>query len=363
MSVTSIALDKRGAVGELTSNKREYSANYLVFCNDIQDGPQVVLDYFTANEVNIGDTYAFGNDSDSSAICTSISHEGFDPRSDAPVIAHRVVCKYSTDDVATSGGIDTNGDRTTNPLDFRPDIQTGYQMVQRPCWEAIYRSGFTGGMAGIFTGGESIIPMSSAWGTFDPPLEREIALQRVSITVNTQVWNNTQANLFINTVNQFAMTLKNMADIGYPDLIWFLDIDKATAKLNDYKPVIKREHVEISGVRQTIDYIAVTAEILIDPDGWLKVVPDADWHRKAAAGDPNGRGGTISMTDLVDGMAKNEVIRGPNGDLAARKVLLNGDGQPINGTAVSDVVWLKYQTVHEKNLNVAPIVGDVFQSP
>lgn len=358
MAVTSSELDRRGATGKLTSKKREYESVYLVKTDDVLDGPQIVLDYIAANVVDVGDTYDYGNDADSLALCTGLSHEGCDTKSDNPAV-HRVVATFSTDATA-SGGIDSNGNPTTNPLDFRPDIQTGYQMVQRPVWKAIYRGGYTADLAALILPGQEMAPCSSALNPFDPPLEMEVALQRLSITINTQNWNNTTANLYINRVNSQDLILVPMNTIGYGSLVWDLTIPALCAKLNDYKPTLKRENVEIGGVRQTIDYISVTAEILIDPATWRKEVVDMDWHSKRMPGDPNGRGGTISMADLKNGMGRNDPIRGPGGDLAARKMLLDGNGQPLQNQDASDAVWLTWQIYEEKPLANAPVLTIVF---
>lgn len=362
MTAVSHHLHRNGATGRRTATSREYEALYVVRCDNLGDGPQIVLDYADANLPNPYDktAYAFQNDIDTLALCSEVEYRG---RVKESGFLHEVACRFTTDE-STSGssGIDTEGNPTSNPLEFRPDIVTSYQMVRRPVYLCKYRGGYTGAMAELIAPGEDMVPMSSAYGVFDPPLERDVFLQKITITQNVQFFDNTDANKFIGTVNNADGSLVSLSDIGYGNLIWLLEIAKGTCRIQDYRPQLARETVKIDGVDVKIDYLKVAVDLLIDPEGWLVETPDIDWHRRANPGDPDGRGGTLSIVDRVDGMAFDEPLRGPSGDLAVRKVLLDGDGQPLDVQTAENAVMLKWELYKERGLfAVAPIVRDLFE--
>lgn len=358
MAVTGHVLAWRGASGDDDGKKRSYKAVYRVYTDNQLDGAQVVLDYFyTGSMPNPGDRtpYDYGNDSDPLALCNKISvpeHES------GSALIWLVTVDFTTETNETAGGTDSNGDPTNNPLDFRPDFSTSFFMVQRPVWEAVYRGGFTGTVATIIADGDKIPPQASTYTVFDPPLEKEVALKRFSITINTSYFNDTASIGFLKKCNDKDMTLN--PNLGY-SFAWDLEIAKGTGLLNDYKSVIKRESVEIGGVKQVIDYISLTAEILIDREGWLKKVVDRDRVRGAKAGDADGRGGTISAADVVDGMAFVDAIRGPGGDIVNEPVLLNGDGQPLQvPCAPGDVIWTKWELYPLAPIDQAPVLLTTF---
>ena len=362
MAATSHDLHSAGAKGKRTATLREYEATYRVHTDSLSDGPQVVLDYATANLPNPYDatSYAYGNDVDTLAVCTEISYQGRDPRHG---MVHEVVCKFSTDDSNSTGqGIDRNGDPTTNPLDFRPEFRSGYSLVSRPVVMAKYRGGFTGGVAAAINDGDEMPPMSSAFGVFDPPLEGEVPIQKLTIAVNVNNFNQADANGYVCTVNQQAVKLKPMAFLGYPTLTWQYQIPARLGKIQDYRPSIRRETVTISGIQQKLDYIHLEVDILIDPSGWRKFIADVDWHRNVRGGDPNGRGGAINDYERVMGQAFDEPIRGPSGDPVIRKVFLDGNGQPKHVQQAQHAVMLQWQIFPEKNWTAEPILSTILEN-
>lgn len=366
MTITGWELHRKGASGNDTGTVRTYQAVYRVFSNSALDQAAQVLYYFYTNAGTLPNpalrtTYAYGNDYDLGAYCNRLSVPERLQGSCSPWI-FEVTADFTTElgnGQDGGGGVDKDGNPTNNPLDFRPDIQTSFVMVQRPCWKAIYEGGYTGALAGMINIGDELTPMSSAQRAFDPPLEKETPLLRVSVTVNLVAVDTEIQLQYINRTNSTDISL--VGNFGY-SFSWNMRLKKDTAKLNDYKTVIKRESFQAAAsTTRTIDYLALTAELLVDPDGWFEQVPDRDIHRTVNPGDPDGRGGTISFTDILGGMPPNERIRGPGGDLVAGPVFLDGNGQPLQGVITPDkIVYLKWRKVKSAALYNAPALDVVF---
>jgi hypothetical protein len=70
-------------------------------------------------------------------------------------------------------------------------------------------------------------------------------------------------------------------------------------------------------------------------------------RRKAEAGDPDGRGGTISLTDLIGGVPPNAAIVGVDGFPVNGPVLLNGAGEAKDAAdrVPIYITWQKYQEI------------------
>lgn len=363
MACTGYQLTRKGSTGTAEPGRREYTATYHIFTDSLLDQAQTVLDYFFTNPA-LPDTeertpYTYGNDDDELAFCNRISV----PERAGGAGVWEVTVNFSTEEETTggAGGIDSTGNPTSNPLDFRPDIQTSFYNTTVPVYKAIYRGGYTGGpvLAGGLADGDTITPQNSAGIVFVPGLEKEVGVQRVTLTVNTQSFNNTLANLYLNAVNEDAIKLRD--NIGY-DFVWELEIPKRTARLNNYSVTVKRESIEISGARQTIDYLSVAVEMLVKKDGWRDEIVDKGDVRAGASGEPDGRGGTFSMADELAGVAPVARITGRDGEPIDRPVLFNGAGQPLDPQNPNNAVYIKFQKYEEKLFMNAPVISYAFTS-
>lgn len=356
MAVTSVTLHWAGATGDATADSLEYTAVYRVVTDNTATGPAAIFGYFRANGPWLKSTYSYGGDADSSAICTKVSA----PRHVAGSANHWEITFTFSTDTASGGGnnaqqVDANGNRTQNPLDFRPLVWMSGSVLNEPTETAVYKGGFGAGRQPALTVGQSYRVQNSAGDRIDsPPLETEVDIRRIYVRVNRTSVDVTK--IYGGQVLMDAR-IRIAAYLGYTGKL----ADGGTLKLAEVNVQPKRESVEINGVRQMLDYFEITSELHHKPSGWINEVYDIGLNRSAAAGAPDGKGGTISFTDILAGRAPRAPILDPViGAPIRQPVPLDGEGQPAAAGAAPVVI--RWQTLFETTLNTLPYLQGALEA-
>jgi hypothetical protein len=324
MSISSVTLHWAGATGDVTADAVEYTAVYRVQTSSTADGPAAIAAYFRANGPWLNSSYSFGGDADSSAKCTKVSI----PRHVAgSANVWEVTFTFSTQAGGAGGGnsaqqVDPDGNAVQNPLDFRPLVWIAGNTTSEPAEEAYYLGGFTHPIQ-KFAIGQKIRVQNSAGDRIDsPPIQIDKPIARIYVRVNRAFFDVTRLGMVGSILNQ-KVKFKGflMYDGTFP---------AGTLKLTDISVQMKRESVEVGGVRAIEDYKEITSELAYNPDGWAYQLYDLGFNRQAAAGDPDGKGGTVSFTDILDGLAIKAPILDPVlGTPVKSPQLLDGAGQPL----------------------------------
>lgn len=310
MSVSSVTVKHDDWTASVTDEKRTYTGTLIVQVSSRSDGPEVVVAGCT---VSLGDTYALGNDSDSDAICTSLDPK---PVGGTGKLWH-VAVKYETQDGESESGQDVNGNPTNNPLEFRDEVEVNWNTYSVPVEKAIFREGFVGD-ALIKRPVDSEGPVhNSVFVPFDPPLERDMSRLVLRVTRYHAAFPIATAILYKDAINSDVFTVNKV-----PQQLGEFQVPKYAAKMRP-----------ITGVWTTVndyDVWRTTYEVEIDFEyGWRPQVVDRGVCARAAAGDPNGRGGIISPSEIVEGVPQVRRMLDAEGFPIAEPVLLNGDGQPL----------------------------------
>lgn len=93
--------------------------------------------------------------------------------------------------------------------------------------------------------------------------------------------------------------------------------------------------------------VQIEVEVIWDPDGWRWLILDEGTAARFDVGDPDGKGGTVSASDLKAAEPRLRALKDPSsGQPIADPVPLDGDGQPIEpGDDFVFGEWLGFETV------------------
>lgn len=335
MTVTSAVKHWNGATGSRSGSRdnelSEYTAVFKVTTDDALDQPNVILAYFknTASLPYLGDQYAYGNDFNANSLCKRIR-----PVRERGSAHHWQV----TVDYEPPGGGEQekpskveDGKTTKDPRQWADEINISHTTVRVPVWKAIHRGGIE-----YLEDGEEMPPSNSALDVFDPPLEKQIHIRVVRITRYQLQYDGVTAGNWLGWVNNDAKVIDKIVpyyhDIWQPHCSYF---------------------AEFGGSSEFINGASVwknTAEFHVHPFTWWEDVIDRGLYVKLEAGDNDGRGGTISNSDFVDGRPKNRRIVDHEGRPMTEPQLLNGRGKLLEPAfPASDPVWIRYQIYGEKS--------------
>jgi hypothetical protein len=227
---------------------------------------------------------------------------------------------------------DENGNMTAVPVDWRDEINISSMQIGVPVERAIYRGGFVGVAGALKANGDMFTPCNSAFVPFDPGLEKEMAIRVVRITKFRSEYNGNVIASRVNKVNSDNVNINKPA-YNYVD---------------NWGPLTARI-VSAGGQFQSANgakYWRIDYEIHIHPDGWREDVVDRGLHARGMAGDPDGEGGTISMTGIAPGAPFVRHLMDINFVPITEPVLLNGDGQPLApGLPPVFITYQKYDEV------------------
>lgn len=345
MAVVDVALHWSGATGSKTRKplSNEYVAIWKLKTDDAADQGQVVASYFAANVVALGDTYAYANDVDGSAWCDSIRAER-DPKS---AFLWYVTVTYRTPEDEEQE--DKNGEFTLNPIEWRPRLQTNTTHYTRTVHKSRYMGGYKGSADGhLGPEGSLHAVQNSAFTPFIPKPERDDSRLLITITRNAATyldadgWDDWQ-----NVVNDAELTITGFIPP------FFKTCAKHTLMVRGFAATMRRTN--------DIDYWEMSGQLDWKRDTWIDEILDEGIQPRTLPGDPDGKGGTFSLTDLPpDGVPKGRRLVGPDGNPITDPVLFDGDGQPLD---VSDPDfeevygrWMHYEL---QDLRAWPILQGV----
>lgn len=349
MAVVSIHETAKAARCSVTADEVTYEAPYRVKVSLATDGPGIINQWLRAgNGPWSGSTYDYGGDSDPAATLREWSQWQREPGSDTVWTA---TARYSTkQDAGQVRPSNDTGELTDFPPDWRPVVDVSWAGHEEPCYKAVYRSGFTHDPP-LFVAGQSYAPQNSALEIFDPPLMKDRSRATYQCKLWREIYNSQQAGQMIDLVNKTPCKWRSGMNIigGFAPY---------TLKVADVRGVNKRDsrEVKIPGTstkqRVFLEYYEITIELQWRRDGWREKIVDQGFRRIVNAGDDDGHGGTVSLTDLLNGkMAPNRAIEGLDGIVPKTPVLLNGAGVPKQQTDRTpvEITWSKYD---EESFNI-----------
>lgn len=344
MSVTEAVHHWNGTTGSRELGKQQYTAVWKVTTDTVNDQTATICDHFknAGNLPYLGSAYSYRNDSDSAATCTKI-----DPRREPKShFQWEVVLTYSTPQSdEKEEKPDNNGNPTTDPALWIDRLDISFRSIMVPCEQAIYRGGFKagGGAAMLTPDGKVMIPCNSALVPCVPGLEQE-----VFISVVRKQWNSglafqqAIADSFIGRVNSEAINV-NVQFLKYV-AAW----PKFTVRIADYGGSPELINGKVVWVKRV--------EAHINPLGWRRQVIDRGLHASAFPGDPDGRGGTLSASDVPTGAAPMRRIEDAQGFPVREPVLLDGKGQPlVTNVNFPDTVYITYQV--DQEIQIPDFIG------
>jgi hypothetical protein len=321
-----------GATGSLADYKPEYTAVYRLLSNDGNDQAQLAHDYVLANIAGLGDSYAYGNDANSLALLSKIT-----PTRDLGSIGVWNVSLHYAVPSDDDKKKDENGDPSDNPLDWRAEINVSTAQYTKPVEGAEYLKGFKGVAAQKWKPGTVGPVMNSAFVRFDPPPEADHSRKVIRITKNL-------ANFDVDSLD---MNVINSRKVKYNYRGLRQTIPKYQGKVRDFS-VSMRSH-------NGADYLELEVYIDVNPETWILKIYDRGTDPRAMPGDPNGRGGVISVNDLVTGDPRQR--RGQDFDQMPimDPQFLDGDGQFLKIEGPFQAVVLHYRPFHYTPVNFAAI--------
>lgn len=240
----------------------------------------------------------------------------------------------------------TNNQSTRDPDAWWIEYEAFSVMVARPLLQANYVEGFTGGVAGKYTAGEKYWVMNSAYWTYDPPISHEVSLKGFRVTQRFKSFDWQQYDGNVNAINNLEW------EFLPPGQTWNGDPGQmkippyfARCTAMDYRYI--SEHV--------FPHYEVNMEFLIEdaetrPKGWRLEVPDYGPSAKQEAGDPDGKGGTVSQQPA--GSPENRRMDDTHGKTIHHSVPLDGNGQPVpKGNLPSGYTRITWAAYKEADFN------------
>lgn len=307
MSVTGDAIPLYGGqTGKVSQDgSEEYVIVYQVNVSDPLDGPFVVCRAprlpFT------GMHYQIGNDAHPLAFW----QDSTPTRSAESRLVWYVSARFSTATPENDdSGRDEDGNPTDDPEQRRWDISDEPGLFSVPMEQALNRTDLPGRAAG------TLGPVTNSAGVvLDPPLEMEQSRRIIRITRWERSFPGDLADKFTCAINDKDYTLNK------PKL--------------KYRKFCKAFTLKCHGIGGSLTFIKnrpwwkITYEFHWWKQGWRRTTCDRGKHARAGAGDPNGRGGFISPSELLNGAPQIRRLRDAAGVPIGEDVLLDGRGQPL----------------------------------
>jgi hypothetical protein len=318
MSITSVRIAAAGASGEATgqgplSVRTKYGVTYNVETSGVSVGPLDVLTHFrrTPTLPWIGSFFAFEGEFDTTVLCKKVVPQ-FIEKSEG---RWRVQCEFEPVDDDKDSKPDDNDKLQEDPLLWHDEIDISYTQISIPVEDAIFRGGYKGRALALRPVGSKGPVVNSAMVPYDPPLEKEISIRVIRFTRNVPAWDATSYNSLQDSVNADHVHV-NKRRYKFADL-WI----KGQARIKNVNGAF-----QLANGRR---YYKRTIEVWVNPLGWLSLVLDRGLERRALEGDPDGKGSTISASDLQPGMPPVGRIADADGYPVSAPIMLDGDGQPL----------------------------------
>lgn len=341
----------------------EWDCPYIVTVDSARDDGRTIVNYFDSIGRGLGSRLYYADREELLVVCRSITPvRRAGSRSVWDVMLH--YGPINVRDQQTRE--DEDGNPATDPLDYRWDVSTGVQYFQTPVWQAWNVDPFPpadGDLTGYSRAADTLGPIHNSAGVvLDPPLMRNQTEHIVRITANVSMYDQVWADV-ANHINRFALTWSERLKTKYRMVP--TTIEKYCLLCTSAGAVYRRENSR--------DYWAWTWEFAVrtratetnPQDGFLESVLDRGITRIANAGAPDGAGDTISSADVELGMAEAAAIRDWQGERVPEMVLLNGHGQPLQGsdTWSAPPVYFRWRVHPYEELNFLGLPVPIFKAP
>lgn len=312
-----------GQTGSRRVGQQEMTAVYRVMTTDPLDGPHTVS--YAPGLPAIGSFYQCGNDVNPLLTCVEITPN----RVPGNRQAWNVVCRYESPD-AGDGGRDKKGKKEDDPRKWHDEIDIQYSSTTRPVemalplgkvrarvlknlhkdknlpWELFDIKGRKFGSSGPC--------VNSANDVYSPPPERDSSRFTLRITKYRPEFPTDVARLYRDTVNNDRFT------INKPELGFVFTVQPFEAKMQNIGGKLKFE--------KDIPYWEIVYEMVIDTEfGWHRYLLDEGFYQNLNPGDPDGRGGTISNSDVLDGNPAKRPFLDADGHHLEDPQKLDGNGK------------------------------------
>lgn len=311
---------------------RSFTLGYQLISDDATDTYAEARAYLKANSSLpwYGRRWKVGTRGDSQATCRSISitrnHTTFDVRA-----------TYNTQSERNQEKPDTNGEPTTDPLRWRPELDISYAQTSVAI-EAAEFTGFSRPVGNPFLlPGRRGPPVNSALQPFELQYMREQSVQVFRCTFNREEWDQAEGAKYIDRVNNAPFRV----------LI-------PSCNFNVFFPIRQckvRQYGGRSMFTNGVKYWAITIEMAINPDGWRLQLLDRGFGVRMRPGDqkqnihPADAETWSSVEVLQFGNLPAAHVMGPNDEPMAVPGLLNGNGQLL--TPNEPPVYLEYKIYEE----------------
>lgn len=309
MAVVQTTLVARGQAGDFTlvngEGGRRYVGVYNVEVSAAADGPAIVVGAVGLPE--LGDTYAFGNDADTSVNLVSLAPN----RVDGTRLLWQVVATWETPD---------RNEGEDDPLEWEPEISVGFAQFTRPVTKAINVD-----QVGFILPNRKPGPIVNSRGTpYDPQPDRDDSRLwwRMTKFLNQFPWE--QSREYQDAVNADAFFLP-MDSIGL--VLKF--IQPREAKITNIGGSLKFQK---NAAGEKVYFWPVTYEMQFKPESWRFEILDQGMFRRQDVGDPRWTTGDIissSDPEFDDNGQKAAMVRDDNGVPFNGPVNFDGNGQPL----------------------------------
>lgn len=275
-----------------------------------------------------GRSWSLGSSRDPLATCRSVrvrrSHTTFD-----------VTATYTTDTEKNEEKPDDKGNPSTDPLEWRTEMDISYSQTAMAIESATFR-GFSrpAGNPWLVPGRVGPI-VNSALQPLDVQHLKEVDIQLIRCTFNVKDWDQDRAQQYIGAVNNAPFL------VLIPALNFRANFAARTCKV--------RQYGGRSMYTNRKAYWAVTLEMMVKLDGWRLNVLDSGFGNRMAPGDPkvgdpdNEVWTSVELPDF--GNIPIEQAVDENGNPMAVAGLLDGNGKLLK--AGQQPVYLEYQIYRE----------------
>ena len=275
-----------------------------------------------------GRSWSLGSSRDPLATCRSVrvrrSHNTFD-----------VTANYTTDTEKNEEKPDDKGNPSTDPLEWRTEMDISYSQTAMAIEEAKFIGFSRPVQNALLVPGRYTPILNSAGQPLDVQHLMEVDIQLIRCTFNVREWDQERAAKFIGAVNDAPFL------VHIPALNFRANFDSQTCKV--------RQYGGRSMYTNRKAYWAVTLEMMVKLGGWRLNVLDTGFGTRMAPGDPkigdpdNEVWTSVQLQEL--GNVPIEQAVDQNGNPMAVAGLLDGNGKLLK--AGQKPVYLEYQLYFE----------------
>ena len=343
MPITSHTILDEGVSGQSTGTDagtatRKYNVAFLVE-GTADTMPDNVISYFQQHADLPYHGRRFGgiggNSFDNSAVCRELNITRIS-KSEGKYV---VTARYEPDIIELppwpSGKVDINGKEQADPTLWAHEIDISKTQVSIPLESAVFRGFKPPGINNKFLKPNTLIPVvNSALVPYDPPPEWEVDITVLRITKYIKFAFPHEVERFHGAVNSDTVLIVK------PAYSFVYRIQPLTARIKN-----------LAFTFQIINGFPVfrhSIELHINPLGWRYNVVDKGLDPRAAPGDPDGAGGTISEgATFVVGDPRNRRLTDKLGNPLVEPVLFDGNGQALAPEKQNNPVYLIYSAYKE----------------